>query len=246
MAKTDFKTIQEYHNTFTTDVIERMQAIRTIIHDVVTDVEEVISYQIPCFKYKGYLIYYSAYTKHISLSYPFSKAFLAEFSTDLKGYKISKSSLQIPLDKPLPLEMIKRMVEFRKQENEQKTVPKKMMNVTPEHNNRIEKMIFATVFPHYITKVERKGRTIEELYQVIEWLTGFNKKSVQQLINEKVTFETFFEKANLNPNAEKIKGVICGYRIEEIENELTRKTRYLDKLIDELAKGKTIETILRK
>ena len=119
------------------------------------------------------------------------------------------------------------------------------MNTTQEHNERIAKMTFASVYPHYITKVERKGRTKEELHQVIEWLTGFDEKKLQKFINNKATFETFFEKATLNPNAHLIKGVICGYRIEEIENQLTKQVRYLDKLIDELAKGKKIEKILR-
>lgn len=117
--------------------------------------------------------------------------------------------------------------------------------VTPEHNERIAKMTFASVYPHYIAKVEKKGRTKEELLQVIEWLTGFNKIKLQQLINDKVTFKTFFEQAELNPNAHLIKGVICGYRIEEIEYELTRQVRYLDKLVDELAKGRKMEKILR-
>lgn len=107
-------------------------------------------------------------------------------------------------------------------------------------------MTFASVYPHYITKVESKGRTIDELQQVIEWLTGFNKKELQTLIDEKVTFETFFKRAKLNPNAQQITGVICGYRVEEIENALTQKVRYLDKLIDELAKGKKMEKILRQ
>ncbi len=97
------------------------------------------------------------------------------------------------------------------------------MKVTQTHNERIAKMSFASVYPHYVTKVQSKGRTIDELQQVIEWLTGFNNKKLQQLIDEKVTFETFFEKATLNPNAALIKGVICGYRIEEIENPLTKK-----------------------
>lgn len=119
------------------------------------------------------------------------------------------------------------------------------MKETEKHNDRIAKMIFASVYPHYVTKVQSKDRTLEELHQVIEWLTGFNEKKLQQLIEEKVTFETFFERANLHPNAELIKGTICGYKIEEIENPLTKKARYLDKLIDELAKGKKIEKILR-
>ncbi|MFP5437924.1 MAG: DUF2200 domain-containing protein [Bacteroidia bacterium] len=120
------------------------------------------------------------------------------------------------------------------------------MKVTPEHNERIAKMTLASVYPHYIAKVEKKGRTKKELLQIIEWLTGFDDKKLQNLIDEKATFEIFFKRAVLNPNAELIKGVICGYRIEEIDNELTRNVRYLDKLVDELAKGKTIEKILRK
>jgi len=103
----------------------------------------------------------------------------------------------------------------------------------------------ASVYPHYITKVENKGRTIEELHQVIEWLTGFDKHKLQALIDDKVTFETFFEKANLNPNAHLIKGVICGYRIEEIKTNVTQEVRYLDKLVDELVKGRKMEKILR-
>ncbi len=119
------------------------------------------------------------------------------------------------------------------------------MKPTPEHNERIAKMTFASVYPHYITKVESKGRTKKELHQVIEWLTGFDDKKLQELINEKASFETFFKKAKLNPNARLITGVICGYRIEEIDNPLTKQARYLDKLVDELAKGKKIEKILR-
>jgi hypothetical protein len=119
------------------------------------------------------------------------------------------------------------------------------MTPTPEHNEKMAKLTFAAVYPYYIKKVERKGRTKEELHQVIEWLTGFNVSQLQELIDEKATFETFFRKANLNPNAHLIKGMICGYRIEEIENTLTRHVRYLDKLIDELANGKKMEKILR-
>lgn len=120
------------------------------------------------------------------------------------------------------------------------------MQETEKHNERIAKMTFSSVYPHYITKVQSKGRTLDELHQVIEWLTGFDEKKLQELINEKVTFETFFERATLHPNAQLITGVICGYRIEEIENQLTKKVRYLDKLIDELAKGKKMEKILRQ
>ncbi len=117
------------------------------------------------------------------------------------------------------------------------------MKATPEHDERMAKMTFGSVYPHYITKVERKGRTKEELHQVIEWLTGFDEKKLQELIDEKVTFKTFFQKAKLNPNAHLITGVICGYRVEEIENPLTKQVRYLDKLVDELAKGRKMEKI---
>jgi hypothetical protein len=120
------------------------------------------------------------------------------------------------------------------------------MNTTDTHNQRIANLTFASVYPHYVTKVEKKGRTKEELHQVIKWLTGFDNKKLQKLIDDKVTFETFFQQAKLNPNAHLITGLICGYRIEEIENKLTRQTRYLDKLVDELAKGKAMEKILRK
>lgn len=120
------------------------------------------------------------------------------------------------------------------------------MKETKEHNERVAKIIFASVYPHYIKKVETKGRSKEELIRVIEWLTGFDEKKLQSLIDQKVSLETFFEEARLNPNAELITGVICGYRIEEIENPLTKKVRYLDKLIDELAKGKAMDKILRK
>ncbi len=120
------------------------------------------------------------------------------------------------------------------------------MKVTPEHNERIAKMTFASVYPHYVTKVEKKDRTKEELHQVIEWLTGFDEDRLQELIDEKATFEQFFRDAELNPNAHLIKGVICGYRIEEIDNPLTQQVRFLDKLVDELAKGRKMEKILRE
>jgi hypothetical protein len=115
------------------------------------------------------------------------------------------------------------------------------MKVTAEQNQRIAKMTFASVYPHYLTKVEKKGRTEAELNQVIEWLTGYDNLRLQELIDEKATFDTFFQNAILHPNAILIKGVICGYRIEEIEYPLTQKVRYLDKLVDELSKGRKME-----
>jgi len=113
------------------------------------------------------------------------------------------------------------------------------------HDERFAKMTFSSVYPLYIAKIEKKGRTKEELHEVITWLTGFDNKKIQELIEEKATFESFFEKASLNPNAQLITGVIFGYRVEEIENPLTQKVRYLDKLVDELAKGRKMEKILR-
>lgn len=119
------------------------------------------------------------------------------------------------------------------------------MNTPGNHNQRIAKMSFASVYPHYLAKVEKKGRTKEELHLVIEWLTGFNNRKLQELIKDNVNFETFFKQAKLNPNAKHITGVICGYRVEEIEDGLTQQVRYLDKLVDELAKGRKMEKILR-
>ncbi|MFM7338627.1 MAG: DUF2200 domain-containing protein [Bacteroidota bacterium] len=119
------------------------------------------------------------------------------------------------------------------------------MNTTPEHNARMAKMSFTAVYPLYLAKIEKKGRTKEELHQVIRWLTGFDEHTLQRHINEDITFADFFAQAMIHPNAHLIKGVICGYRIEEIENPLTQQVRYLDKLVDELAKGKAMEKILR-
>ncbi len=120
------------------------------------------------------------------------------------------------------------------------------MKVTPEHNERVANMKFAGVYPHYVTKVEKKGRTVAELHQVIEWLTGYDEATIKAMTDSDITFKEFFRGAELHPNAHLIKGVICGYRIEEIDNELTRQARYLDKLIDELARGRKMEKILRK
>lgn len=113
------------------------------------------------------------------------------------------------------------------------------------HDERIAKMTFASVYPHYVAKVEKKGRTVTELHEVIKWLTGFNESELQDQITRKTTFETFFDEANLNEQTKLITGVICGYRVEDIQNPLTQKVRYLDKLVDELAKGRKMEKILR-
>ncbi|MFC7522914.1 iron chaperone [Parapedobacter sp. GCM10030251] len=120
MAKTNYQSIDQYHQAFSGESLARMQIIRKIIHEVVPDAEESISYQIPCFKYKGYLIYYCAFPKHISLSHPYSDAFWEHFKADLAGYKTSKSVIQIPTDKPLPEKLIKKIIAFRKKENEEK------------------------------------------------------------------------------------------------------------------------------
>jgi hypothetical protein len=120
------------------------------------------------------------------------------------------------------------------------------MSTTTHHDERMAKMTFASVYPHYITKIERKGRTVAELHQVIEWLTGFNEAKLHALIAEEATFESFFRQAELHPNAPLITGSICGYKIQEITNPITRQVRYLDKLVDELAKGRKMEKILRQ
>jgi hypothetical protein len=119
------------------------------------------------------------------------------------------------------------------------------MKTTPQHDARIANMTFASVYPHYVTKVVKKGRTREELHQVIAWLTGFDDQQLQDLMDQQVTFEAFFNQAKVNPKAKQITGVICGYRVEEITNPLTQRVRYLDKLVDELAKGRPMKKILR-
>jgi hypothetical protein len=120
------------------------------------------------------------------------------------------------------------------------------MSTKINHDDRIARLTFASVYPLYLTKIERKGRSRKELHEVIEWLTGYNEENIKKQIAEKSTFESFFKNAKLNKNAHLIKGKICGYKIEDIENPLTKQVRYLDKLIDELAKGKSIEKILTK
>jgi hypothetical protein len=120
------------------------------------------------------------------------------------------------------------------------------MTTTAGHDERMAQLTFSSVYPHYIIKVQRKGRTVAELHRVIEWLTGFDIEQLDELIAENVTFEVFFLKATMNPNAHLITGLICGHRIENIENETTRNVRYLDKLVDELAKGRKMEKILRE
>ena len=120
------------------------------------------------------------------------------------------------------------------------------MKPTKEHNEKIAKMKFASVYPHYVNKIEKKGRTKKELFQVIEWLTGYDESELQEHIDSESSFEVFFQNANINPNANLIKGLICGYRIEDIDNKLTQSVRYLDKLVDELAKGRKMDKILRK
>lgn len=119
------------------------------------------------------------------------------------------------------------------------------MKISAAQDQRIASMLFSSIYPLYLEKVKKKGKTAEELQQVITWLTGYSKKKTEALIKEKVTFENFFNKATLNPNAKLITGLICGYRVEEIPNPLTQQVRYLDKLVDELARGKKMESILR-
>ncbi|MEO7425017.1 MAG: DUF2200 domain-containing protein [Fibrobacteria bacterium] len=119
------------------------------------------------------------------------------------------------------------------------------MKANTTHDDRFANMTFALVYPLYLAKIAKKGRTEEELRQVIKWLTGYDNKKLQELIKEKVTFKTFFQRASLNSNASLITGMICGYRVEEITNPLTQQVRYLDKLVDELAKGRKMEKILR-
>jgi len=119
------------------------------------------------------------------------------------------------------------------------------MATTPEHDARVAALTFASVYPHYVTKVEKKGRSLEELHEVLHWLTGFDEAQLKEMIDRKATFKEFFEQAIVHPNASLITGSICGYKIQEIETKLTRECRYMDKVVDELAKGKALEKIMR-
>ena len=119
------------------------------------------------------------------------------------------------------------------------------MTTTAKHDQAFANMIFADIYPHYVAKVEKKGRTVDELHQVLTWLTGFSESDLQAQIDSRANFVQFFADATLNPNASLIKGVICGYRIEDIQTPLTKQARYMDKLVDELAKGRKMEKILR-
>lgn len=120
------------------------------------------------------------------------------------------------------------------------------MKATPEHDERVANLKFGSVYPHYVSKMEKKGRTEKELLEVMQWLTGYDESRIREHIAAKTTMKAFFEQAELNPNAHQIKGVICGYRIEELENPITRQARYMDKLVDELARGRKVERILRE
>jgi len=119
------------------------------------------------------------------------------------------------------------------------------MPTTPEHDARVAALTFASVYPHYVTKIQKKGRSLDELHQVLHWLTGFDEDQLREMIDRKVTFKEFFEEATVHPNASLITGSICWYKSQEIETKLTRECRYMDKLVDELAKGKKMEKILR-
>jgi len=119
------------------------------------------------------------------------------------------------------------------------------MATTPEHDARVAELTFAGIYPHYVTKIQKKGRSLEELHEVLHWLTGFDEAKLTEMIERKATFKEFFEEASVHPNAALITGSICGYKIQEIETKLTRECRYMDKLVDELAKGKKMEKILR-
>jgi hypothetical protein len=171
--------------------------------------------------------------------------------TDLRQVKVSDLKKWLQLAREIQWDygnLVK-----RKGRLERKTSPKIESDASPKsatksgtsHDQRMANLTFAAVYPLYLAKVEKKGRTKEELHKVMTWLTGFSSAKLQALIKEKVTFETFFDRASIHPNASLITGVICGYRVEEIENPLTQKIRYLDKLIDELAKGKELSKILR-
>lgn len=185
-----------------------------------------------------------------------SGADFEEKKLDVRGKKFKDASIVYNSPAEIDTKEIKRWIQKAKKiQWDYKNIVKRkgvLEKISPEkikmqqHDARIANMLFGTVYPLYREKVEKKGRSKKELLEVIKWLTGFQEKDLKKLIDENATFHTFFQKATLHPNAHLITGLICGYRIEEIENELTKKVRYLDKLVDELARGKKMETILRE
>lgn len=245
IEKKAFSNVSEYFEAQPVRVKNMLLQLRECILKAVPESEELLNYNIPSFTLiKGgkreEQIMIAGYKNHIGF-YPHPTT-IEQFKEELKPFKNAKGSIQFSLEEELPIDLITRMIIFRK------NIILKIFDKESSNNDKddkIAKILFSSVYPHYITKIEKHGRTKYELLAVIEWLTGYNETDINELIKRKVTFKEFFESAIINSKANLIKGVICGHRVEEIKNPLTQKIRYLDKLVDELAKGKKIEKIFR-
>jgi len=262
--KTIHKTIDEYNNSQPKNIKEICNLLKDTIDTNLKKSESKVWYGSPVWFLDGnpVVLYYVKKNGQVSLMFFSGQSFdekdlksegkfkAAEiFYTDTKEIKITNVKRWLKKAKTIQWDyknIAKRKGVLEMIDLSKSNTPKKVLKTSSSHDERMASMIFGIVYPMYITKIEKKGRTKEELNEVIKWLTGFDNKKIRELIKEKITFETFFEKAKLNPKANLITGVICGYRIEDIKNPLTQKVRYLDKLVDELAKGKSLEKILRK
>lgn len=226
-------TVDEYIGAYEGETRERMEKLRALIHECAPDIVEKISWGMPTFWRGQNIIHFAVQKNHMGI-YPGELSQLP-FEERLAGYKKTKGAIQFPHDQPMDYELIRDIVQFRLEESAKMKKP------------RAYSMTFASVYPLYIEKVEKKGRTKGELDEVIFWLTGYDAQALQGQIDAGVDMEAFFAEApEMNPNAPMITGVICGVRVEEIQDELMQKIRWMDKLVDELAKGKAMEKILRK
>lgn len=242
--------IDNYIATYPADVQERLAAIRAIVHEEAPRATERICMNMPTFDLNGkWFVHFAAFPKHIGF-YPQPEG-VAAFKDKLTGYKTSKGTIQFPLSKPLPLDLIREIVRYRAKQSEaqpeqQPKKPAKTKDVSAK-KPRGHTMTFAKIYPLLVAKAENKGRMKAEVDIIIFWLTGYDQDSMQKQIDSGVDMETFFREApQMNPNAALIKGVVCGVRVEDIGDVAMQKIRWLDKLVDELAKGKSMDKILRK
>ena len=244
--------IDAYIKASPKDVQAVLQQVRKAIRSVLPKADEVMSYGIPTFDVnKRHIVHFAAFKKHIGL-FPGPSA-IVKFKKEFAKYETSKGTVQFPLDKPMPLALIKKVAAWRLKEEMANVEAKKSASKKPKMKNeantehRVYAMTFSSVYPLYVTKAERKGRTKAEVDECIRWLTGYTQKQLESQIKKQVDFRAFFAEAKkINPSRKLITGVVCGVRIEELKEPLMREIRYLDKLVDELAKGRPMEKILRK
>lgn len=242
--------IDDYLRTVPVERRGALADLRAKIRSVVPEAEECISYGMPAFRLPGGVVAGFQATRTGGSYYPHSGSTLATVARFVRAYSQTKSALHFTADEPLPSALVRRLIAARRAEMKAsprtKTKAKAKAPVEKPMKPRIFAMSFASVYPLYVQKAEKKGRTKAEVDEVIAWLTGYQGKALQRAIDTKVDLETFFAKApRMNPKASLITGVVCGVRVEEVADPLMQKIRYLDKLVDELARGKPMASILR-